>query len=471
MDAQQAVNLRSVHDLHVVGDDEFFEPLRNFPGQARLEVQKQFVWQAENVQVAYHFAPGGGQRGVTAGTDGQFFHVIRDLPVQKADAVIANETDSPAKTQIEHPGAFAERGMFGQPVAVIVHNFRAVPVLRNNAAEGGHFGESCAEAVVKFMQEQRSHKIIVASVCDRRIQIIYENNDAHGTPLQSESHCAPAHLLQNGRMNLDALYSELTLKTNAKLALVVLDGLGDIATQEQNYLTPLEAATTPNLDKLCKDSAQGRMIPVAPGITPGSGPGHLGLFGYDPLEFQVGRGVIEALGLGMELKPGDVAARANFCTLDKKGIVTDRRAGRIPTETCEKLCAMLSAKVKKLGDTEIIIKAGKEHRFVVVFRGNGLEGPLTDADPNREGFPIPTVHPRDENNAGQKKMAALITDFYMAALPILAKEKPANGFLMRGIAHQPHIPLFRRTLQVEASVSGGLSDVQGPGATRRHEKD
>jgi len=247
---------------------------------------------------------------------------------------------------------------------------------------------------------------------------------------------------QNRRMNLDALYSELTLKTQAKLVLVVLDGLGDIATKEQNYLTPLEAATTPNLDQIAKNSAQGRIIPAAPGITPGSGPGHLGLFGYDPLEFQVGRGVIEALGLGVELKPGDVCARANFATLDEKGIVTDRRAGRIATEICEKLVALLSAKVKKIGDTEIIIKAGKEHRFVVIFRGKGLEGPLTDADPNREGFPVPTVHPRDEHNAGQKKMAALIAEFYKTALPIISKEHPANGFLMRGIAHQPHIPLF-----------------------------
>jgi len=243
-------------------------------------------------------------------------------------------------------------------------------------------------------------------------------------------------------MNLDALYSELTLKTKSKHVLVVLDGLGDLATREQGYLTPLEAAYTPNLDRLARDSAQGRMIPVAPGITPGSGPGHLGLFGYDPLEFQVGRGVIEALGLGIELKPGDVCARANFATLDAKGIVTDRRAGRIPTETCEKLVALLSAKVKKLGTTQVIIKAGKEHRFVVVFRGAGLEGPLTDADPNREGLAIPTVKPRDPKNAKQKKMAKLIADFYKAALPVLAREKPANGFLMRGIAHQPHIPLF-----------------------------
>jgi len=264
-----------------------------------------------------------------------------------------------------------------------------------------------------------------------------------------ESHCTSEILRQNVGMNLDALYSELTLKTKTKHVLIVLDGLGDIATKEQNYLTPLEAAVTPNLDKIARDSAQGRMIPVAPGITPGSGPGHLGLFGYDPLEFQVGRGVIEALGLGMELKPGDVCARANFATLDAKGIVTDRRAGRIPTETCEKMCALLSAKIKKIGDTEILIKAGKEHRFVVIFRGKGLEGPLTDADPNREGFAIPTVHPRDENNSGQKKMAALIADFYKAALPVLAKEKPANGFLMRGIAHQPHIPLFEERYKLK----------------------
>src|SRR5471032_261425 len=153
------------------------------------------------------------------------------------------------------------------------------------------------------------------------------------------------------RMNLDTQYAELTLKTKAKLVLVVLDGLGDIATREQGYLTPLEAAVTPNLDQLARDSAQGRMVPVAPGITPGSGPGHLGLFGYDPLEFQVGRGVIEALGLGLELKAGDIAARANFCTLNGK-TVTDRRAGRIETKITEELCALLSQKVKKIGDTQ-----------------------------------------------------------------------------------------------------------------------
>src|SRR6266699_1282919 len=238
-------------------------------------------------------------------------------------------------------------------------------------------------------------------------------------------------------MNLDRLYSDLTLKTRAKLALVVLDGLGDVATRDQGYLTPLEAARTPNLDALTKGAAQGRMLPVAPGITPGSGPGHLALFGYDPLEFQVGRGVIEALGLGLDLRAGDVAARANFCTLDAKGIVTDRRAGRIETDVCEELCALLSQKIKKVGDAQVIIRPGKGHRFVVVLRGKGLEGPLTDADPHREGLVIPKVEAMNPKSAEARKTAKLVAEFYKTALPLLAQKVPANGLLLRGIAHQP----------------------------------
>ncbi len=275
-------------------------------------------------------------------------------------------------------------------------------------------------------------------------------------------------------MNHDELYSKLTIKTDAKLVLAVLDGLGDIATREQGFLTPLEAARTPNLDALARMGAQGRMIPVAPGITPGSGPGHLGLFGYDPLEFQVGRGVIEALGLGMELKAGDIAARANFCTIDSKGIVTDRRAGRIETKLTEELCGLLSRKVKKVGDAEVLIKPGKGHRFVVVFRGKGLEGPLTDADPNREGLPVPEVHPTDPQSATQKKTAELVAQFYKQALPALAGKKPANGFLLRGIAHQPAIPTIEERyglrpacLAVYPMYKGlaqlvGMTKIEGP---------
>jgi 2,3-bisphosphoglycerate-independent phosphoglycerate mutase len=276
-------------------------------------------------------------------------------------------------------------------------------------------------------------------------------------------------------MDLDTLYSELTLESPAKLALVVLDGLGDLATLAQGEMTPLEAAATPNLDALVAQGvAQGRMIPVAPGITPGSGPGHLGLFGYDPLQYQVGRGVIEALGLGLELKAGDVAARANFCTLDAGGLVSDRRAGRIETSVCEELCALLAKKVKKVGDAEVIIRAGKGHRFVVVFRGRGLEGPLGDADPHREGRPIPAAKPLNPKSVKAKKTARLVAEFYRQALPILAKKKPANGFLMRGIAHQPEIPNFTERYKLRAACLAvypmykglaqlvGMTKIEGP---------
>lgn len=274
---------------------------------------------------------------------------------------------------------------------------------------------------------------------------------------------------------LDEVYAKLQVKTGAKLALIVLDGLGDIATREQGDMTPLEAAHTPHLDGLVRQGcAQGRMIPVAPGITPGSGPGHLGLFGYDPLEWEVGRGVIETLGLGIELKNGDVAARANFCTLDAQGIVTDRRAGRIATEICERLCALLSAKIKKLGTAQVKIYPGKEHRFVVVFRGAGLEGPLTDTDPNREGLPIAPAHPVEAKSTGQKKVAKLVADFYAAALPLLKDEQPANGFLMRGIAHQPDLPTFEQRYGLKAAALAvypmykglsqlvGMTKIEGP---------
>ncbi len=142
------------------------------------------------------------------------------------------------------------------------------------------------------------------------------------------------------------------------------------------------------------------------------------------------------MAIGLELRAGDVAARANFCTIDDKGIVTDRRAGRIETAVCEELVDLLSKKVKKVGDAEVIIKAGKGHRFVVIFRGKGLEGPLSDADPHREGEPIPSAECIDPKNAKQKKAAKLIGEF-TGALPLIAKRKRRTRFLMRGIAHQP----------------------------------
>ncbi len=278
-------------------------------------------------------------------------------------------------------------------------------------------------------------------------------------------------------MKLDDVYKNLLVANDSKLVLVVLDGLGDIATEETGFRTPLEAAKTPNLDALAKHGAQGRMIPVAPGITPGSGPGHLGLFGYDPLEFEVGRGVIEALGLGIDLKAGDVAARANFCSLDAKGIVTDRRAGRIDTKVCEAQVALLAKKIKKVGDVEVIIKAGKGHRFVVIFRGKGLEGPVSDTDPHREGLPIATAWPL-QKNAKTTKTAKVIANFYKQALPLLKGCKPANGFLMRGIAHQPNIATFQERYGLRAAAIAiypmykglaqlvGMKKIEGPSTVK-----
>ncbi|HVM59424.1 MAG TPA: 2,3-bisphosphoglycerate-independent phosphoglycerate mutase [Verrucomicrobiae bacterium] len=279
-------------------------------------------------------------------------------------------------------------------------------------------------------------------------------------------------------MNADEIYTKLLVANDTKLALVVLDGLGDIATESTGFRTPLEAARTPTLDMLAKRSALGRMIPVAHGITPGSGPGHLGLFGYDPLEYEVGRGVIEALGLGIDLKHGDVAARANFCSLDAKGIVTDRRAGRIDTKVTEAQCALLASKIKKIGDVEVIIRPGKGHRFVVVFRGKGLEGPLSDSDPHREGLPIATAKPL-VRSAKAAKTAKVVAAFYKQALPLLKSCKPANGFLLRGIAHQPHIPLFQERYGLKAAAIAiypmykglaqlvGMKKVEGPNTVQQ----
>ena len=242
-------------------------------------------------------------------------------------------------------------------------------------------------------------------------------------------------------MSLDKTYHALTLPTKAKLVLLVLDGLGDIATARTNFRTPLSAARTPNLDALAKVSALGRILPVAPGITPGSGPAHLALFGYDPLTVEVGRGVIEALGLGIDLKAGDVAARANFCTLNERGIITDRRAGRIPTEVCRAQCKLLSDAIQKIDGATVLIRPGESHRFVVVFRGSGLAGPVSDSDPHHEGEPIQGVRPLGKGT-GAKKTAALIKKFYAKALPVLRGRTPANGFLLRGIDGLPKMESF-----------------------------
>ena len=177
--------------------------------------------------------------------------------------------------------------------------------------------------------------------------------------------------------------NEICRETDSRIVLLVVDGLGGLP-RPQTGRSELETAHIPNLDALASQSACGVTTPVAPGITPGSGPGHLALFGYDPLKYVIGRGVLEAVGIGMDLGPDDIAIRCNFCTLDSNGILTDRRAGRIPTAESAPLVEQLSNIT--VPGVEIIVEPVQDYRFVVVIRGDGLGGDVTDTDPQRTGF-------------------------------------------------------------------------------------
>lgn len=248
---------------------------------------------------------------------------------------------------------------------------------------------------------------------------------------------------------MTSLLESLVLEGSSKIVLLVLDGLGDLPHPGFGGQTPLEAARTPNLDRIAPQAALGRLLPVAPGITPGSGPGHLGLFGYDPVTTPVGRGVLEALGAGLELRKGDVAARANFCTVDAAGIVTDRRAGRIPGEECARLVEILRRQVPRLEDVEIVLQAGKGHRFVALLRGPGLAGDVSDADPHHEGAHIPAAKPLG-TDPGSAKTARLVDAFIARAAGALRSEKPANAVLMRGLSARPHLPGFLERFKLRA---------------------
>jgi 2,3-bisphosphoglycerate-independent phosphoglycerate mutase len=241
----------------------------------------------------------------------------------------------------------------------------------------------------------------------------------------------------------------LVIDNTTKIVLLVLDGLGDLPHDARGGATPLEAARTPNLDALAPGAALGRLLPVAPGITPGSGPGHLGLFGYDPVETTVGRGVLEALGAGIELNPGDVAARANFCTVDAGGVVTDRRAGRIPTERCAALVEILKSRIARIEDVDIMLRSGKGHRFVAVLRGPGLGGEVSDADPHKEGRVTPPSHALVPG-AAHDKTARIVNEFLRRAAEALKGEAPANAALMRGLSARPHLPGYAERFKLRA---------------------
>ncbi len=235
------------------------------------------------------------------------------------------------------------------------------------------------------------------------------------------------------------LIHQLLEPNTSKIVLLVADGLGGLP-MEAGGKTELETAGTPNLDHLAVEGTVGLSTPVYPGVAPGSGPGHLGLFGYDPLEYQIGRGVLEALGIGVEVGPRDVAIRGNFCTIDAEGKVTDRRAGRIPTETCAKLVERLRAGVK-IDGVETLIEPVREYRLVVRFRGEGLGDKVADTDPGSVGHLTlePTAAAGD---AASEKTAKIAAEFLRQAREILKDESPANFLMLRGFAKHPEIMSF-----------------------------
>jgi len=235
------------------------------------------------------------------------------------------------------------------------------------------------------------------------------------------------------------LMKNLHVPGTTKIVQLVLDGLGGLP-REPDGKTELEAANTPNLDALAARSQLGLAVPVRPGITPGSGPAHLALFGYDPLEYDIGRGVLEALGIGFDLQPEDVAARGNFCTVDEDGLITDRRAGRIPTEFNEQIVALL--RDVHLPGIQTFVETVKEYRFVLVLRPTGnqtLFANILDTDPQQLGVPPLPARAQDEDS---EPTAALVNEWIGAARKILKDHPPANSLNLRGLAKDPGLPKF-----------------------------
>lgn len=242
------------------------------------------------------------------------------------------------------------------------------------------------------------------------------------------------------------LASRLATANNTKIVLCVLDGLGGLPRNETQR-SELEQADTPNLDRLAKRSEVGLTVPVGPGITPGSGPGHLSLFGYDPYRFDIGRGVLEAAGIDFELGPDDVAARGNFCTLDAAGNITDRRAGRVATEHSAKLVERLRA--IKLKGAEVLVEPVREHRFVLVLRAKGLGDAVSTTDPQKTGVP---PLPATAADAPSERTAALVNEFVARAQEILRGEEQANGLMLRGFAKYPDLPQFPQVWKLRAAA-------------------
>jgi len=244
------------------------------------------------------------------------------------------------------------------------------------------------------------------------------------------------------------LIRSLKRDQGGKIVLLVMDGLGG-APISPGGPTELEAAAAPTLDRMAVEGALGALVPIRPGITPGSGPAHLALFGYDPLTYLVGRGVLEAVGVGVQVRKGDVAARGNFCSVDDAGRITDRRAGRIPTDQAAPLTERLAT--IELPGVTTEVRHVKEHRFAVVIRGDGLAGDIEDTDPQQTGVPPLPAQPRSE---GSRRTADLFNQWIAKANANLKGEAKANGLTLRGFASDPALPAFPEIYGLRSACIG-----------------
>lgn len=244
----------------------------------------------------------------------------------------------------------------------------------------------------------------------------------------------------------DKILQSLVVQTESKLVMVVMDGIGGLPIQGK---TELEAAKTPNLDRLTPKAAAGMIDPIAFGITPGSGPSHLALFGYDPFKYEIGRGVLEAMGIDVPLSKEDLAVRGNFATIDERGVIIDRRAGRIPTERNREICQFLGNEIKEIEGVRASIYPGREHRFVLVFRGEGLRDDLTDADPQKEGLQAKGT----EGLSQEAQRTAEIVNLYLKkATELLRPFHPANTILLRGFSKVPEIPTLSERFKLRPAA-------------------
>lgn len=257
------------------------------------------------------------------------------------------------------------------------------------------------------------------------------------------------------------LIPSLVRKSESKIILLVLDGLGGLRTSERG--SELAEADTPNLDRLAAEGSSGVHTVVAPGVTPGSGAGHMALFGYDPVRYLLGRGALSAAGVAFDLRQGDVAARVNFCTLDETGRVVDRRAGRISTETNKRLCRLILDNLKMEADIEVFLETERDHRALLVLRGMGLSADLKDTDPGVVGITPNPPTPRSNEAAG----TAIIVERFLEQVRLILADETANFLLLRGFdTLRPIEPFQLRYLLKARGVASypmyrGLSKIVG----------